>query len=314
MGSLKSPVHFLCLAGMITAYAFATLYPFKWLQNDAVLEQGAAIFLRNGILQSHEPPNWVSDAIRNDELSVSLTIQSYISYQTGPARILTISQDHYNRNLTVGHEGYDLVVRLRRSPETPNGVPPYILPAVFLETGIRNIVILIRQDSLRAWVDNSLIIDEALPVGALTTWNSDFYLALGNELTWERPWLGEITHAQMETPAGAINLLSPLMIKAPWIQIPENLSFQFVSTSLIDLLANLIAFIPIGVLTARCLSRTSSIQVAMIWAPVCLTAELLQLLIEGRIASFSDFFLNVLGAQIGARAYLAMSRRNFDHY
>jgi hypothetical protein len=312
MGPLRSPAHLLYLIGMVTVYAFATLYPFKWLKNSAVLNQGVATFLESGVLQSHEPPDWVIDAIQDNELSVSLIIQPYTSDQTGPARILSISKDHYNRNLTVGHEGHDLVVRLRRSAESPNGLPPYVLSDVFVEAGIRNIVISIRQDSLRVWIDNVMMIDEALPTFALASWDSGFFLALGNELTWERSWLGEITHAQIETPAGAIDLLSPLMIEAPWIPIPENLSFNFVSTDLMDLLANFFVFVPIGMLTARCLLRASWVQIAAIWIPVCLIMEILQLLVEGRISTLSDVFLNVLGAQFGARAYLNRLRKNFD--
>ena len=61
MGPLRSPAHLLYLVGMVTVYAFATLYPFNWLKNSAVLNQGVATFLESGVLQSHEPPDWVID-------------------------------------------------------------------------------------------------------------------------------------------------------------------------------------------------------------------------------------------------------------
>lgn len=312
MGFLKTPAHLLALAAMMMAYLLATTYPFKWVVNGALLEQGVAIFRENGILQSQEPPSWMSEVISENELSVSLAVQPYLSYQTGPARILTISRDHHSRNLTIGHDGHDLIVRLRRSANTLNGTPPYVSPAVFRDAGARNIVISIRREILRVWVDGELKIDEALPNHPLAHWDPDFLLALGNELTWQRPWRGEITRAQIETPSGAIDVLSPLAIKTPRIRERVGGWWQYVTTDPIDLLANLIAFIAIGILSVRCLSRPDSIHAAIIWVPVCLTAEFLQLFIAGRFSSVSDLFVNILGTLIGAHVYLAITRKGLD--
>jgi hypothetical protein len=309
----RNPAHILGLAAMMTAYLLVTTYPYKWIVHGPLLENGVAIFRENGVLQSQIPPVWMTEAISENEITIRLAVRPYSSYQTGPARILTVSRDHYSRNLTIGQQGHDLIVRLRRSVDTPNGTPPFVAPAVFRDGGIQNIVISISRETLRVSVAGKLKIDKALPHRPLAQWDPNFLLALGNELTWERPWRGEITQAKIETRSEAIDVLSPLVIKAPGMK--EKLAhstFQIISTNPIDLLVNLIFFIPIGIFSARCLSRPDSIHVAIIWFPVCLTAEYLQLFIAGRFSSLSDLFLNISGVLIGARVYLALGRKGLN--
>lgn len=310
MNFFKTPAHGLGLAAMMIAYLLVTTYPYKWLLYAPLLEHGVAIFQENGVLQSELPPIWMTEVISENEIKISLAIRPYLSYQTGPARILTVSRDHYSRNLTIGQQGHDLIVRLRRSVDTPNGTPPFVVPAVFRDGGIQNIVISVSRETLRVSVAGKLKIDEALPNRPLAQWDPNFLLALGNELTWERPWRGEIRRAKIETMSEAFDVLSPLVIKAPgMIEKLAHSTLQIISTNRIDLLANLIFFIPIGILSMRCFSRPDPIHVAIIWAAVCLAAEYLQLFIAGRFSSLSDLLLNISGILIGAHVYIAMRRR-----
>src|SRR5262249_39053272 len=110
------------------SYAVVLLYPFKWLpphliENGVQLSSGVLIFDRPGIAYSKKAPYWLTDAITSNELDLVLDICPSTERQYGPARILTLSKDVYNRDMTIGQEGRDLVVRIRTSQSDLNGVP-----------------------------------------------------------------------------------------------------------------------------------------------------------------------------------------------
>jgi len=291
------------LVGLIAVYLLATTYPFERYTNGATIRGGSAIFQRPGLLQTQGPPTWLGEAISEKELTIDLRVEAFLSVQEGPARIFTVSHDHFNSNITIGQDGQDLILRLRRSEDTL-GLPPYVVPAVLRDAETRDIRVSIRRETLRISVDDELRLEEPLPAHALTHWNPDFALGLGNELTWERPWRGKILVARVTTRSGSVDVLSPTITRVSGIRELARRRLVLVARSPVDALVNLVAVIPLGALTIRGLRRARLTTVLMIWLPACLTAEFLQISIIGRFPSVSDCALNVLGALIGARLWI----------
>jgi hypothetical protein len=72
----------------------------------------------------------------NSEFTLAAAFASASADQKGPARIISISKDPGLRNLTVGQQGSDLIVRLRTPMTGENGVNPELTaPGVFAADG-----------------------------------------------------------------------------------------------------------------------------------------------------------------------------------
>ncbi len=56
-----------------------------------------------------------------NSISVEALVESFTAEQTGPARILTLSDSPNERSLTLGQEGGQLVLRMRTGADDPNG-------------------------------------------------------------------------------------------------------------------------------------------------------------------------------------------------
>lgn len=99
--------------------------------------------------------------------------------QSGPARIVTLSQNPSLRNFTIGQQNTDLVVRLRTPLTGKNGVYPEIVVAdIFSSTKPRNLIITYSKSILRVYVDRienphvfayspvSSLVSHLFPIGA----------------------------------------------------------------------------------------------------------------------------------------------------
>ena len=74
--------------------------------------------------------------------------------QGGPARMVSLSQDSRNRNLTLGQSGRDFVIRLRTPITGRNGAnPPIAVPQVFTDQSPRHLIVTYRNPTLRVYVD-----------------------------------------------------------------------------------------------------------------------------------------------------------------
>lgn len=74
--------------------------------------------------------------------------------QTGPARIISISGDPFHRNLTLGQDGTDLIIRLRTPVTGQNGqLPELSIPNLFMDTTSHHLIITYNESKLRLYVD-----------------------------------------------------------------------------------------------------------------------------------------------------------------
>jgi VanZ family protein len=109
----------------------------------------------NSWLKSAEPAKLINQKIgETSEFTVITTIASANYHQGGPARIISLSRDSLNRNLTIGQEKQDLKLRLRTPITGPNGSEIDInVPKVFSDTNNHQIVITYSKAIVNIYVD-----------------------------------------------------------------------------------------------------------------------------------------------------------------
>lgn len=84
------------------------------------------------------------------------TAQTADTRQGGPARIVSLSGDIYQRNFTLGQSGSDLAFRLRTQLTGENGFSPeFIVPDVFSTYATRHLVITYDGLDLLAYIDGT---------------------------------------------------------------------------------------------------------------------------------------------------------------
>jgi VanZ family protein len=296
---------------LLTFYAVLSLEPFDWrvpgrLTNGAVpLTEGWG-FPSAGIVIAGPPELTAAPA---ETLDVSLEVRPLSSSQAGPARILTISSDAYRRNLTLAQDGDDLVLRLRTQETGRNGLhkglPAARIDDVF-EAGRRVAIDLrLRPGLLTIAIDGEERIEAALPRSVLGTWNPGYRLALGNEMTCNRPWLGEIRKAVIAAPGSFTDYALAGQAEAPAdcriMRHPPKL-VPFHPFYPRDALLNILMYLPLGCLLglmARTRSARSFAMLVLTAAGVSLTFEFTQLFLVSRFPSIDDLIFNTLGGALG---------------
>ena len=316
-------------------YCIVGFYPFKLAppssgeqENGAELKPGTGLQFRSpGIAGTLAPPAWLQKVITRSDFKLSLEVRATDREQYGPARIFTVSASPDLRNITVGQHGGSLSVRVRTQRTSLNGTPDYLIKDVFSEPGWRRIEIFVTGKTLEIHVDGDLQVIERLTDQPLDVWDSGYRLALGNELTGDRPWLGEIRKAVVRVGDQSFNYLSPgaLHIAKKYSVTTAKMAhfllfrkLQFNNDTLMDWAINFLGFAPFGWLVGMLRRPGSGILLAtLLAAAMSATIETGQLLfLVDRFPSTVDLILNTLGASVGAwiagNFDLIVSRRPID--
>lgn len=144
------------------------------------------------ILRTMAPPLRLIEAIRRTgEITVEAWVRPATMSQSGPARIVTLSVDTSNRNFTLGQESSTVILRLRTTATSSNGIPA--TQTAFCTFFPRRTHLVYTRDHRGAigfYIDGVLQGSAAVP-GTLENWDDTYELALANELTGSRAWSGE---------------------------------------------------------------------------------------------------------------------------
>ncbi|MEM7029733.1 MAG: PQQ-dependent sugar dehydrogenase [Chloroflexota bacterium] len=135
----------------------------------------------------------VRDACQaSNEISIEAWLKPDNTTQSGPARIVSFSQDTLNRNFTVGQEADRYDVRLRTTNTDNNGVPSVTVHAATVKAQ-RSHLVYTREASgnTKIYLNGVLQVSDTTP-GDFSNWANGYSLSLGNELTGDRSWLGEL--------------------------------------------------------------------------------------------------------------------------
>ena len=141
----SNPLAFYSLSGSNSFVDFVGMQPdLTWRSKTASGgEQYAADFLGEQWLQTESAVSELSARIQDSsEFSIRLSSAASMTEQTGPARIISISKGPNKRNITVGQDGNDLVVRLRSPSAGGNGSAPEIwFPDFFSSSEVIHFVV-----------------------------------------------------------------------------------------------------------------------------------------------------------------------------
>ena len=160
-----------------------------------LLEPGITLDLVAGErtpFQTSAPPN---DLVKEIQSKGEFTIETWLTpaklVQSGPARIVTLSKDSGQRNFTLGQDGDRFDFRLRTTKTDGNGLPSLATPSILRTDKMHVVVTFNAQGTLRIFVDAKQVAEKKYD-GDLSSWDSSFQLAIGNELSGDRPWAGQL--------------------------------------------------------------------------------------------------------------------------
>ncbi|EGV18230.1 VanZ family protein [Thiocapsa marina] len=308
----RGPIKILILIPFLLGYWAVGLYPFTFEPPKHVVNQaertadGGLSFSGVGIACTPGAPEWLSRLNDTSRIEIRLVARTDDPDQRGPARLFTISDGVSDRNLTLGQEGEDLVIRVRRPGSDANGTPALQVAGLFRDAAWHAIRVRIEPDRLTVTVDGKTRVEQALSGSPFPEWNPEYALAMGNELPYGRAWTGEIRAASVEIDGRTIDVLDPVEIQLPggWWEIRHvdfwNLHHDRPYYKTPDIYINFFGFIPFGALLMLFFGRRLSIlHIMLLGAALSLSIETLQILLP-RHPSVTDLVLNTLGAGVGA--------------
>jgi hypothetical protein len=299
-------------------YWTAGFYPFHWtlpfIGYKNVVQRspgGGWKFSQPGIVKTIAAPEWLSQAIKDSALNIILEIRPSSQDQSGPARILSISKDPHHQNMIIAQEGTSLVLRLRTPQTSLSGMPSYQIEGAFARLEWQRVDLLVKPEEVQIQINGAQRLAAKLPARALSNWATDYSLALGNEMTFDRPWLGEIRRAEIIVGQEKLDYAREDLLAVPeQYYVPRhNCLVQVVPLScssldqdrLLDWLLNLIGFVPFGILVAGLFPHRGIIRTATLASLVLsLSIEVGQIFLPGRYPSSEDLLLNLVGGALGA--------------
>jgi hypothetical protein len=311
------------LAVLLTGYAFASLEPFDWEVPRQVPNRAERIaegwrFAAPGIVIAEPPHTWLEAASAAETLELALVVRPLSAAQSGPARILTMSRDAHMRNLTLAQEDDELVLRLRTEDTDLNGLragkPFARVHDVFDGATWVAIDLRIRPRQLTIAVDGRPALVAALPPAVVRTWQPSFSLALGNETTCDRPWLGEIRAAVVRAPGRERNYSDAENARVPascWAMGYAPVLVPLRLFLVEDVIRNTLMYVPLGVLLGlmvRSASYRAAVGGLLLVLGVSTTFEIAQLFVASRFPSADDVLFNTIGGGVGLACALLLTR------
>jgi hypothetical protein len=300
-------------------YLLAAWWPFdtgrsRFLSNGARLESGQLLFTQPGLARI-AAPDWLRELVNEGSLRIDLTAVPANESQRGPARILSIGRDTESQNLVLGQSESDLVLRCRRPSSDELGRPELLTPAA-LRTG-RPLHIQVAIDPGRVTLSaDGDIVATLTATDPLSAWDVRHQLTLGNEVGGNRPWLGAITEAVLTIGSSGhvIDLLEPDVLEVPTeyridrSHADRDDKYAFPTRGLlVDILLNILGFLPLGWLVAIGARRRAVRSAILIGLLLSAAMEFGQTIFVTRTPDLVDVASNTLGAALGAM--LARRRR-----
>jgi len=306
----------------LTLYAAAGLSTLRFEGLPRIVRNGATSaaegglrFQSAGMARTRRPPGWLQKVIAGSSLEILIEARAAVNRQCGPARIFSISGNTSLRNLTIGQEGTDLVVRLRTPDTDLNGGAAHTVPAVFADGGFHRIIVALGDESLRISVDGVEAREDVVPAHAARTWDPRYRVFLGNESGGQRPWLGEIRRATVRVGEDLFEYARPegLVVGRYYLTFGDGVSCPPLNANgraprkgdsrwwqLKDEVVNLLGFVPLGCLLALLWPSLSVPWLGMVCGSLSVLIEAGQLFVPGHHPQIVDLLLNTAGGVMGA--------------
>ncbi|MDB4507670.1 DUF1592 domain-containing protein [bacterium] len=154
-------------------------------------QKGALKVTARATIKSKKPAARFQAAVkRTGELTLETWVEPANLKQSGPARIVTLSKDGSNRNLTLGQEGNQFSVRMRTKKTSANGIPSVDSDKGTVKTALTHVVYTRDRSGRTHLYLNGEKVEEKTIDGSTSNWARDYHLGLANEMSNDRPWLG----------------------------------------------------------------------------------------------------------------------------
>lgn len=142
---------------------------------------------------SSQPAAKLISAIKSSrEMSIEVWLTPTKESQSGPARIVTLSKDANQRNFTLGQDGNRFDLRLRNTKTDRNGLPSLASPAGSVKKRKTHVVFTLDQSGeVRSYVGGKQVASRR-GSSDLSNWTDDMRLAIGDELSGDRRWEGDL--------------------------------------------------------------------------------------------------------------------------
>ena len=145
------------------------------------------------LIRSVKPASKVSNAVRRSgEITLEAWVRPANKKQEGPARIVTISGNSTNRNITLGQEGDHYDARFRTTETSSNGLPSIAGKSGSLNLKLTHVVYTRNKAGQAKLYLNGKLNSSKSVRGRTGKWDASYRLGLANEMTKGRPWLGAI--------------------------------------------------------------------------------------------------------------------------
>ena len=308
----------------VLAYPYRLYDPLRCVTNTAhVVDYSGIVDIgRSGLIVTQGPIPRVAAIARTERFTIEVWAAAHTLIQGGPARIFTHSANPWARNFTLGQEDDALVIRLRTTATDRNGKPDFVVPAVFTNMSFQHLAVTFQSGVVTVYRNGDLLATTRAFFGSLSNWDPSFRLALGNEVTGNRAWNGEISYAALHaavlspdairqraqagpmtspqredgvvlaSPGHSLHRIPTLRPRCLPLEAKPFLSFLdgmfvWLSTAT-DVVLNIILFVPFGLLVAFRLTRDGVASAGRIATVVLLgvvlsaSFECLQFFLRGR--------------------------------
>ncbi len=220
---------------------------------DLQIEKMSQVKLRDGVLTIRGATKITSNIAakrlvkaiqRTGAVTIEVWMQPKTLQQDGPARIVTLSRDSGARNFTLGQENASLQVRLRTSKTSMNGIPAVTSKSRILKEELTHVVY--TRDSggnVSIYVNGRLNQRERV-LGDFSGWNDQYRLGIGNELSGDRPWVGDLHWVAVYSRAWRPSDVTARYANAPADRSPGSLAVavdtrpKFFETKIAPILSN----------------------------------------------------------------------------
>lgn len=163
---------------------------------------GSLTLVRPALLATKSPPAKLINAVqKSGEITISAWVTPANLSQSGPARIVTLSKDSSNRNVTLGQDAAKFDARFRTERTGNNGIPS--LSSGKVEKKRTHLVFTRSRDGRGTLFINGRQTGQRNFPGSPKNWDRGYRFALGNEISNDRPWLG--TYHEVSIYASALS-------------------------------------------------------------------------------------------------------------
>lgn len=185
-------------------------------------------------------------------------------------------------------------------------MPSIFIPSVFSANTLTRIALDVNSSEVRISINGRERFFKALENAPFLTWAPDYRFAVGNEMTFDRPWLGEVSTLLIVANGGDYDYQAgESLVLSDRYYLPPDLYMKRgrVTFALaLEWFVNLFGFVAVGFLAAAAIRHWkfavfTGVAVSLL---VSATIEISQLWLPWRFSGLRDISLNVLGGGLGA--------------